>query len=80
MAILPFFSLQCWDTVASSLFEYVNQVWANPSLIFFINNTLIVMIPKIDKPEFVSQFRPISLVMWFTKFYLKLLLIGLSLV
>jgi len=47
--------------VASSLFEYVNHVWVNPSLISFINNTLIVMIPKIDKPEFVSQFRPIFL-------------------
>jgi hypothetical protein len=47
--------------VANSLFQFVNQVWVNPSLISFINNTLIVMIPKVDKPEFVSQFRPISL-------------------
>ena len=55
------FFQQCWDTVANSLLHYVNQVWVNSSLISFINNTLIVMIPKIDKPEFVSQFRPISL-------------------
>jgi len=61
MAILPFFFQQCWDIVASSLFEYVNQVWVNPYLISFINSTLIVMIPKIDKPEFVSQFRLVSL-------------------
>jgi hypothetical protein len=55
------FFQKCWDTIADSLFRYVNQVWVNPSLVSFINNTLLVMIPKIDKPEFVSQFRPISL-------------------
>jgi hypothetical protein len=55
------FFQQCWDTVADSLLHFVNHVWVSHSLISFINNTLIVMIPKIDKPEFVSQFRPISL-------------------
>jgi hypothetical protein len=55
------FFQHCWDTIANSLFRYVNQVWVNPSLISVINNTLLVMIPKIDKPEFVSQFRPIYL-------------------
>ncbi|PNX89210.1 hypothetical protein L195_g045327, partial [Trifolium pratense] len=57
----PIFFQQCWDTVGNSLFQYVNQVWSNPSLISFINNTLLVMIPKIDKPEYVYQFRPIAL-------------------
>jgi len=55
------FFQQCWDTISESLDQYVNQVWVNHSLISCINNTLIVIIPKIDKPEFVSQFRPISL-------------------
>ena len=55
------FFQKCWDTVADSIYQFVNQVWVNHSLISSINNTLIVMIPKIDKPEFVSQFRPISL-------------------
>ncbi|KAK2356470.1 hypothetical protein QL285_093800 [Trifolium repens] len=48
------FFQQCWETVADSLFRYVNQVWMNPSLISTINNTLLVLIPKVDKPEFVS--------------------------
>ena len=55
------FFQQCWDTVADSLFNFVSQVWVNPSLISYINNTLLVMIPKVDKPNFVSQFRSISL-------------------
>ncbi|RHN82372.1 putative RNA-directed DNA polymerase [Medicago truncatula] len=55
------FFQKCWDTVADSIYQFVNQVWVTPSLISSINNTLIVMIPKIDKPEFVSQFRPIAL-------------------
>ncbi|RHN77611.1 putative RNA-directed DNA polymerase [Medicago truncatula] len=46
------FFQKCWDTVADSIYQFVNQVWVTPSLISSINNTLIVMIPKIDKPEF----------------------------
>ncbi|GAU43787.1 hypothetical protein TSUD_378120 [Trifolium subterraneum] len=55
------FFQHCWDTIADSLYQYVNQVWGNPSLISSINNTLIVMIPKVDRPELVTQFRPIAL-------------------
>jgi len=54
------FFQKCWDTIAGSLFNFVSQVWINPSPISSINNTLIIMIPKVDKPDFVSQFRPIS--------------------
>ncbi|GAU47272.1 hypothetical protein TSUD_280950 [Trifolium subterraneum] len=56
------FFQHCWDIVGESLYKYVNQLWStNPSLISFINNIMLVLIPKVDKPEFVSQFRPISL-------------------
>ncbi|GAU36844.1 hypothetical protein TSUD_213680 [Trifolium subterraneum] len=50
-----------WEIVGDSLHQYVNQVWSNPSLISSINNTMLVVIHKVDKPEFVSQFRPIAL-------------------
>ncbi|GAU39340.1 hypothetical protein TSUD_60910 [Trifolium subterraneum] len=55
------FFQQNWDIVVDSVHHFVNQVWSNPSLISLINNTLLVLIPKVDKPEFISQFRPIAL-------------------
>ncbi|GAU31065.1 hypothetical protein TSUD_322020 [Trifolium subterraneum] len=55
------FFQQNWDIVADSVYHYVNQVWSNPSLISSINNTFLVLIPKVDKPEFISQFRLIAL-------------------
>ena len=58
---LAMFFQKRWDTIAGSLFNFFSQVWVNPSLISSINNTLIVIILKADKPDFVSQFRPISL-------------------
>jgi hypothetical protein len=42
--------------VAGSVHHFVNQVWSNPSLISLINNTLPVLIPKVEKPEFTAQF------------------------
>ena len=47
--------------MGDSLFQYVKHVWVNSSLISSINNTLPMLIPKVDKPEYVSQFCPISL-------------------
>lgn len=48
-----------WGTIADSLFRYVNQVQVNPSMLSY--NTFVVLIPNIDKPKFVSQFRLIYL-------------------
>ncbi|GAU31728.1 hypothetical protein TSUD_215290 [Trifolium subterraneum] len=50
-----------WSIVGIKLNEFVRQVWQQPDSISNINNTDICLIPKVDKPEFVSQFRPISL-------------------
>lgn len=50
-----------WDVNSPNSHGFIEQVWSNPETIKEVNNTLIVFIPKIDKPEFVSQYRPISL-------------------
>lgn len=50
-----------WDTVAHSLIKFVQDIWQKPEDIALVNTTDICLIPKIDKPEFCNQFRPISL-------------------
>lgn len=50
-----------WELVNHSLGEYIRHIWCNGQLVSSINNTLLVLIPKIDMSEFISQFRPIAL-------------------
>ncbi|PNX94787.1 hypothetical protein L195_g017967 [Trifolium pratense] len=50
-----------WSEIRNSAFEFVKSVWHNPVNVASVNFTDICLIPKVDKPEFVSQFRPISL-------------------
>lgn len=40
---------------------YVKHVWLSPSILKDINYTDICLIPKVEHPEFVNQFRLISL-------------------
>lgn len=41
--------------------DFVKQVWANPSCIAEVNQTDICLIPKVNQPQIVAQFHPISL-------------------
>jgi hypothetical protein len=50
-----------WSDMGSSLCEFVKYIWSNPVDVATINFTDICLIPKVDRPEFVSQCRPISL-------------------
>jgi hypothetical protein len=55
------FYQKSWDVVGETVFKFVDSVWQNPSSIADVNKTDICLIPKVDKPEYVTQFRPISL-------------------
>lgn len=55
------FYQNAWDTVGHNVCDFVRQVWLDPSLLCNVNLTDICLIPKVDSPEFVDQFRPISL-------------------
>ncbi|KAA3460139.1 reverse transcriptase [Gossypium australe] len=55
-----FFQSQ-WDTVGGAVCEWVQGIFAGNSIEKDLNNTLIVLIPKTERPEEFSQFRPISL-------------------
>jgi hypothetical protein len=50
-----------WRDVGSSVCDFVKSVWNNPASVADVNLTDICLIPKVHGPEFVSQFRPISL-------------------
>jgi hypothetical protein len=50
-----------WRDVGSSICDFVKSAWHNPVSVATVNLTDICLIPKVNRPEFVSQFRPISL-------------------
>ncbi|XP_049361885.1 uncharacterized protein LOC125826574 [Solanum verrucosum] len=49
-----------WPIVGEDLTNAVLEFFQNNKILRQINSTSIALIPKIDKPEFASQFRPIS--------------------
>lgn len=50
-----------WDAIGESLCALVHNIWENPSAIQSLNNTNIVLIPKVDIPQTLKEFHPISL-------------------
>ncbi|KAF7831683.1 reverse transcriptase [Senna tora] len=50
-----------WDVIKNDLFYMVQGFFERGDSISVLNETNIVLIPKIEKPEKVEQFRPISL-------------------
>jgi hypothetical protein len=55
------FYQKCWSIVGKSVCDFVKKVWLNPLIIREFNTTDICLIPKVDHPEHIQQFRPISL-------------------
>ena len=55
-----FFQSQ-WDTVGGSLCNLILNIFQHLKRIQGINQTFLSLIPKVDSPEFVKHFRPISL-------------------
>lgn len=42
------------------LFDFVRKIWNNPSEIEAFNKTNICLIPKVEQPQRVIQFQPMS--------------------
>ncbi|GAU45807.1 hypothetical protein TSUD_87100 [Trifolium subterraneum] len=55
------FYQQAWNIVGEGVVDFVKLAWQNPMMLENINCTDICLIPKVAQPEFVNQFRPISL-------------------
>ncbi|CAN1744115.1 LINE-1 retrotransposable element ORF2 protein, partial [Linum perenne] len=57
----PIFFQKCWKTVGPDVANFVSSCFRYPEMVEQVNETIIVLIPKLAKLEAISQFRPISL-------------------
>ena len=57
----PVFYQRCWETVGASVVRFVLLFFETGQLPEGTNDALVVLIPKVMKPESITQFRPISL-------------------
>lgn len=57
----PVFYQRCWDTIGASVVKFVLSFFETGKLPEGTNDALVVLIPKVLKPESIIQFRPISL-------------------
>ena len=57
----PVFYQQCCDVVGESVTKFVLDFFESGNLPTTLNDALLVLIPKVGKPEKITQFRPISL-------------------
>ncbi|XP_028104122.1 uncharacterized protein LOC114303175 [Camellia sinensis] len=50
-----------WNYIDKSVCEFVKSCFHNKTVPPEVNETLIVLVPKVDSPETITQFRPIRL-------------------
>lgn len=55
------FIKKCRGTVRGQIHEMVQNAFSMATVLNNINDTLIVLIPKVDHPQTIKEFRPISL-------------------
>lgn len=73
-----FFFYKCWDVVSELVFDLCLRILNDNLDAFYVNQTLITLIPKVDNPTLVSQFRLISPCNMVYKIVAKCLAIKLS--
>ena len=59
--IQPLFYQRFWDTVQNSVCLFVQNCFIKGEFPAHLNKSLITLIPKIENPETINQFRPITL-------------------
>ncbi|XP_028105122.1 uncharacterized protein LOC114304168 [Camellia sinensis] len=59
--IPSFFYHKHWDIVGPFVCKFIKNCFANKHIPDSMNKILLTLIPKVDNPESITQFRPISL-------------------
>ncbi|KAL2903953.1 hypothetical protein RDABS01_002663 [Bienertia sinuspersici] len=57
----PVFYHKHWDLVREDIWGAVNSFFTGGKLLKEVNKTFITLIPKVERPETINDFRPISL-------------------
>jgi retron-type reverse transcriptase len=74
MATLASFFSKCWKIIKEDLIKAIEQLYLlNQQGMHLLNHAFVVLIPKKENPQRVSDFRPISLIHSFAKIVSKLL-------
>lgn len=73
----PIFFPSQWDTIGKSVCDLIHHIFLDTSRVADINETLVVLIPKLQHPESLKQFRPISLCNVVYKIITKVIATGL---
>lgn len=68
-----FFYQEYWSVVGQSVCDLVRDIFNNPTQVASLNETNLVLIPKVDQPEVIKDFRPISLCNVSSKILTKIL-------
>lgn len=50
-----------WNQIGAKVCQLIREIWHDPNKVRSINHTNIVLLPKVDRPESMRDFRPISL-------------------
>ncbi|CAA0810119.1 Unknown protein, partial [Striga hermonthica] len=62
-----------WETVGPSVRTIIRKMWWDGVVLSRVNQTLITLIPKVENPNTIKQFRPISLLNVIYKLFTKIL-------
>ncbi|CAL1388699.1 unnamed protein product [Linum trigynum] len=57
----PLFFQKFWPTVGAEVIQFARDCWTDPTKVKLVNETILVLIPKVSRPSLIEQYRPISL-------------------
>ncbi|CAN1142686.1 Transposon TX1 uncharacterized 149 kDa protein [Linum perenne] len=75
----PIFFQRQWDFVGTAVTKFVRNCFQDNSAVAGINDTIIVLIPKVSNPETMHQFPPLAYAMFYTRLLLHAWLRGCDL-